>query len=128
MFLYGFHFRKSEPNKKKMGKKLSRVPSIYTKFFICLFASVLALITMALIVLVWPEETLQEVGAEKYKSLRLPTGPPVDIRNDSPLAGERDEMCTFHKCFSVYECGYNDQTKISVYVYPIQQVMYNNFC
>ncbi|XP_045197567.2 exostosin-2-like [Mercenaria mercenaria] len=104
-----------------MGKKLSR--SIYTKFFICLFASVLALIILAVIVLVWPEKTLQEVGADKFKSVRLPTGPPIDIRNDSPLADERDELCTFHKCFNVYECGYNDQTKISVYVYPIQQFL-----
>ncbi|WAR07680.1 EXT2-like protein [Mya arenaria] len=48
-------------------------------------------------------------------------GPAIVLRDDSPLADSRDELCTFHKCFNVYDCGYNDQTRISVYVYPLQQ-------
>jgi glucuronyl/N-acetylglucosaminyl transferase EXT2 len=101
-----------------MGKKLSRVHSIYTKFFIC----VLVLIVVALIILVWPQQAVQETEGDKFRTVSLPSGPPIEIRNNSPMALERDKMCIFHKCFNVYECGYNDQTKISVYVYPIQQV------
>ena len=51
---------------------------------------------------------------------------PVTITNASPVASRRDSECTFHKCFNVYECGYNDQTRISVYVYPLQKVCRNN--
>jgi glucuronyl/N-acetylglucosaminyl transferase EXT2 len=116
------HFRLNvKKYNREMGKQFTR--SIYTKFF----ASILLLFILATIAWLWPEDSLPEVGVEKYNVMKLPSGPPVDIRNDSPMAAERDEMCTFHKCFNVYECGYNDQTKISVYVYPIQQVRENIF-
>ncbi|PVD29021.1 hypothetical protein C0Q70_11618 [Pomacea canaliculata] len=34
---------------------------------------------------------------------------------------ERKSSCTFHTCVNVYHCGYNDETKISVYIYPIKE-------
>ncbi|ESO89598.1 hypothetical protein LOTGIDRAFT_124977 [Lottia gigantea] len=39
---------------------------------------------------------------------------------------ERDRTCTFHTCLEVYQCGYNDETKISVYVYPIKSYVDEN--
>ncbi|XP_052810735.1 exostosin-2-like [Mya arenaria] len=104
-----------------MNKQLTRSRSLFKRFFICLFAVLLSVLVVALIVLVWPQESPQEVHAEKQQTSRLPTGPAIVLRDDSPLADSRDELCTFHKCFNVYDCGYNDQTRISVYVYPLQQ-------
>lgn len=106
---------------KAMAKKLGRSHPLFKRFFICLFLISLALI-LALIVLVWPQENLQEVGKTQYQPQQIPVGPSVTIMESSPVAEERNELCTFHKCFNVYECGYNDQTQISIYVYPLQQV------
>lgn len=106
-----------------MGKSGGRPRSVfYKKFFICLFIISLAALVLALIVLVWPQDTLEEVTNGKYEPLQIPVGPAVEITDASPSAEPRDDQCTFHKCFNVYECGYNDQTRISIYVYPIQQV------
>ena len=101
-----------------------RMPAVYKKFFICLFTVVLTATALAWIVLIfWPQEDLIDYKYEKSQSVTsIPTGPPVPLSPDSPEASQRDENCTYHKCFNVYHCGYNDQTKISVYVYPLQQV------
>lgn len=88
----------------------------------CLFGVTLAALVLALIVLAWPQENLEEVDGGKYEPLQVPLGPDVEITAASPSAEERDSQCTFHKCFNVYECGYNDLTRISIYVYPVHQV------
>lgn len=47
----------------------------------------------------------------------------VVISPNSAQAEPRNINCTFHNftCLEVYHCGYDDQTTISVYIYPIQQ-------
>jgi len=100
----------------------------YKKFFISLFVISLAALVLALIVLVWPQERLQEVsGGKSSEPLQVPMGSSVEITASSPEAGKRNDQCTFHKCFNVYECGYNDQTRISIYVYPVQQVCHLSY-
>lgn len=39
----------------------------------------------------------------------------------SQSVSPRDTRCTYHTCFDVYHCGYNDKTKISVYIYPVTE-------
>lgn len=107
-----------------MGKPGGRSQPLFRRFFIWLFAVSLAALILALVILVWRQENPQEVDGNQYQPLRVPVGAQVEITPDSPVARQRDEMCTFHKCFNVYECGYNDQTRISLYVYPLQQVGY----
>ena len=29
-----------------------------------------------------------------------------------------DDRCLFHNCFDVYHCGYNDDNRLTVYIYP----------
>ncbi len=50
----------------------------------------------------------------------------VIVRNDTPLPRKRDQSCFFHTCFDVYHCGYNDDNRISVYIYPITKYMDEN--
>lgn len=104
----------------KAGKK---VRGSFKKFFIYLFALVLAAIVVSVLFILWPQEEADEVGSQHKKTVTLPTGPSIQISADSPVADPRDEECTFHRCFNVYHCGYNDETRISVYVYPIQQFL-----
>ena len=42
----------------------------------------------------------------------------VTVPKTSPLAKPADSECQFHTCFDVYHCGYNDDNRITVYVYP----------
>lgn len=94
---------------------------VFKKLYIALFATVLAAITLGIIVLVWPQESKPELVPEHKKPLKLPRGPPVQIHPDSPSSLPRQELCTFHTCLDVYFCGYNDHTRISVYVYPLHE-------
>ncbi|KAK3099014.1 hypothetical protein FSP39_025286 [Pinctada imbricata] len=34
---------------------------------------------------------------------------------------KRDTRCTYHTCFDVFNCGYNDRKTITVYIYPPTQ-------
>ncbi|XP_061193502.1 exostosin-2-like isoform X2 [Saccostrea echinata] len=38
----------------------------------------------------------------------------------------QDSKCTYHTCVNVFHCGYNDKTRISVYVYPLVQYFDEN--
>lgn len=48
---------------------------------------------------------------------------PVTLTENAPLVDIRDSNCTFHNfsCIEVFHCGYDDNTRISIYIYPIQQ-------
>ena len=48
------------------------------------------------------------------------------ITRKSTFPPEGDASCLFHTCFDVYNCGYNDETKISVYVYPQESYVDEN--
>lgn len=42
----------------------------------------------------------------------------VVVSKKSPKAAAAVRDCLFHDCFDVYHCGYNDDNRISVHVYP----------
>ena len=42
----------------------------------------------------------------------------VKLGKDSHRPKPADQSCLYHTCFDVYHCGYNDDSRISVYVYP----------
>lgn len=51
----------------------------------------------------------------------LPTVEPAQeivLTEGSQEAEPRDTSCIFHTCFDVYDCGYNDETRVSIYMYP----------
>ena len=102
----------------KVGRRMSPV---LKKIYIGLFATVLAAITLGVVVLVWPQESPPELVPDHKKPLKLPRAAPIHIYPDSPSASPRQESCTFHTCLDVYFCGYNDYTRISVYVYPLHE-------
>lgn len=94
---------------------------VLKKIYIGLFATVLAAITLGVVVLVWPQESPPELVPDHKRPLKLPRAAPIHIYPDSPSASPRQESCTFHTCLDVYFCGYNDHTRISVYVYPLHE-------
>ena len=54
------------------------------------------------------------------RSFPIPTAhPPEDVilTKDSTQSAPRDRTCVFHTCFDVYYCGYNDETRISIFIY-----------
>ena len=101
-----------------MGRRMSPV---FKKFFIALFATVLAAMSLGTVVLIWPEEKPPELVPDLKKPLRLPSASPIQIHPESENASPRQELCTFHTCLDVYYCGYSDNTRISVYVYPLHE-------
>lgn len=45
----------------------------------------------------------------------------VVLNDKARNASKTDTKCLFHTCLSVYDCGYNDRSKISVYIYPVRR-------
>ena len=64
----------------------------------------------------------EDDNSYEHKVLRhLETNEVVQIDKTQVNETERNSSCTFHSCVSVYHCGYNDETKISVYIYPLKE-------
>ena len=42
----------------------------------------------------------------------------VKLGKESHRPKLADQSCLYHTCFDVYHCGYNDDSRISVYIYP----------
>ena len=99
---------------------------MFKKFFMALFATVLMAISLGVVVLVWPHESPPELVPDHKKPLKLPKASPIKILSDDPVSLPSQESCTFHTCLDVYHCGYNDDTRISVYVYPLQEFVDEN--
>ena len=82
------------------------------------------LFTGVILLQFWPHssgESRDGAGGDRgeaagYRGLRY--GKDVVITASSPPARPRDPTCTFYTCFDVYHCGYNDDNRISVYIYP----------
>ncbi|KAK7476210.1 hypothetical protein BaRGS_00032564 [Batillaria attramentaria] len=73
----------------------------------------------------WPSEDIDDESVHRLPR-HLETDEVVHITRNSKNATERNVSCTFHTCMNVYHCGYNDETKISVYVYPIKEYVDEN--
>jgi glucuronyl/N-acetylglucosaminyl transferase EXT2 len=68
----------------------------------------------------WPftVDTNNSLPYLKSHGIFLEAREEIIIGENAPKAGQRDASCTFHTCFDVYHCGYNDDNRISIYVYP----------
>lgn len=53
-------------------------------------------------------------------SLDLSEMPQRLIEEDAELALAKNGNCSFWDCFNVYRCGQRDQTRIAIYVYPLE--------
>lgn len=91
-----------------------------TKPFLIL---VLSGMILAVIVIynLWIHSNKENTVGLKYLFLRSENSKVVELTTSSPVASSRDTRCTYHTCFDIYHCGYNDKTRISVYIYPINQ-------
>ncbi|KAL5009577.1 hypothetical protein ScPMuIL_011882 [Solemya velum] len=110
-----------------MGSKfrLARQLPLYHK---CLLASLATLLVILLITA--GTSFLLDNGKQAKEndllSLKLGEVEQVTLTKDNPSSTTRDKLCTFHTCLDVYHCGYNDETKISIYVYPLKQYVDEN--
>ena len=50
----------------------------------------------------------------------------VNLQNIATKPTPQNSNCTYHTCVNVFHCGYNDNSRISVYVYPVVQYMEEN--
>ncbi|XP_050417869.1 exostosin-2 [Patella vulgata] len=97
-------------------RHLTSSQSIY---FLLLLTTVIIICMMMLMVFVWSPSNFEEDQFRFSRSIN--TNEIVTIHTTQKIKTlPRDTSCTFHTCLEVYQCGYNDETKISVYVYPIK--------
>jgi glucuronyl/N-acetylglucosaminyl transferase EXT2 len=98
----------------KRGRGMLRMQHPYRKFFMFLFAVALFLVIMAFQMLwahnnnVNKKDQGMPHGHEAFMDITLTTEKPMPTNHS----------CLFHSCFDVYHCGYNDDNRISVYIYP----------
>ncbi|XP_014661845.1 PREDICTED: exostosin-2-like [Priapulus caudatus] len=88
----------------------------------------LALLGMVIIVVIaglyhfWPNSTSTHHDNRKdYIKHSLENAEEVVIPVDAPIPKKGDISCTYNTCFDVYKCGYNDDYKISIYIYPFNK-------
>lgn len=81
--------------------------------------AVVFLTLTAVCLFVWPADDGGEDSIHRFPR-HLETDEIVHITTDNKEGTARNASCTFHTCVNVYHCGYNDETKISVYIYPIK--------
>ena len=102
-----------------VGKSRLRGPRMaqkYRNYYVVLFSIILLGILVTGVLQFWPHH----IDDEDF-GFNLPSNEPlreVVIPKESPLPRKGEQGCTFHTCFDVYHCGYNDDSRISVYIYP----------
>lgn len=89
-------------------------------FFILLFSSLLVFLLLAVFILLWSNQE-DEITDDKFTILRTEKRSTLSSVAKDVNTSPRDTRCTFHTCLDVYHCGYNDQTHLSIYVYPLEQ-------
>lgn len=90
----------------------------HRKFFILLFAIICIFLLVMAAQVLWAHSN-SESGNDA--SLRMPNGrmdKEIVIMSKSLKPKAANNSCLFHTCFDVYHCGYNDENRISVYIYP----------
>lgn len=91
-------------------------------FFIVLFSTVLFLLLLSTVFLLWSSSEKSK-GNSAHSILREDNVRPLSSVSSQFSLTPRDTRCTFHTCLDVYHCGYNDQTKLSIYVYPVEHII-----
>ncbi|XP_014769129.1 exostosin-2 [Octopus bimaculoides] len=86
------------------------------QFFILILLFVLLLSA----ILFWPNSNKpSEVYHFNFQTAEKSREVKILSTSSQPLPHNQD--CIFHTCMDVYHCGYNDDTKISVYIYPFEK-------
>lgn len=86
-----------------------------------IFAGIAALFLLLTVICfyLWPTDDSMDDFVQRFPK-HLETNEIAFVSQDINST-ERKSSCTFHTCVNVYHCGYNDETKISVYIYPIKE-------
>lgn len=90
----------------------------YRTFYVILFLMIFACLIVALALHLSSYISLSTGDSQVRHSSSDEERSEVVISQDSVRANATVENCTFHTCFDVYHCGYNGQSRISVYIYP----------
>lgn len=67
-----------------------------------------------------PKDMMRHSSNNVRVSLDLSEMPQRLIQDDAELALAKNGNCSFWDCFNVYRCGQRDQTRIAIYVYPLE--------
>lgn len=109
--------------------KLTRLWLIpqFRLFYIILFCAILLGLIVVGILQFWPLSADQDLSSVFRQTLENPSlVKDVTIQKDSPRTNFIQYDCTFHTCFDVYHCGYNDENQISIYIYPLSRYIDEN--
>lgn len=68
----------------------------------------------------------EEDGRVRHSFKRSPGRETVNLQNLDSKPTPQNSKCTYHSCVDVFRCGYNDRTRISVYVYPVVEYIDEN--
>lgn len=68
----------------------------------------------------------EEDGRVRHSFKRSPGRETVNLQNLDSKPTPQNSKCTYHSCVDVFHCGYNDRTRISVYVYPVVEYIDEN--
>ncbi|ELU10993.1 hypothetical protein CAPTEDRAFT_157657 [Capitella teleta] len=98
-----------------------RMVNRYQHYYVLLFSIILLGILVTGALQFWPHH----IDEEEYDFMLRSNIPvrEVVIPTDAPVAEKSDQSCTFHSCFDVYHCGYNDDSRISIYIYPVTKYL-----
>ena len=102
----------SHPRTRKRIK-----PPKFTNFYVIVSGVIALGLTVTLILNFWPVTfEVEEIPGLDVREYNYQSQ--VVVNDLQPLPNPRDEACLFHNCFDIYRCGYSDNDKIKVYIYP----------
>ena len=102
-----------------------RMVQKYRNFYVILFTVILVGVLVTGFLQFWPH-SIESLDQPRF-SLRSATyQSEITVPANSPKPRKGDESCTFHSCFDVYHCGYNDDNRISIYIYPLLRYLDEN--
>jgi glucuronyl/N-acetylglucosaminyl transferase EXT2 len=94
----------------------------YKLFYIILFCAILLGLIIVGFLQFWPRSSNQDLASIFRQTLENPALiKDVIIRKDSARTNFVQYDCTFHTCFDIYHCGYNDDNQITIYIYPLSR-------
>ncbi|XP_046360738.2 exostosin-2-like isoform X2 [Haliotis rufescens] len=89
------------------------------KFLLC--SCVLFALFLVTFMFLWPPSSSKDRSLNRIPR-NLETNEVVQMASSNKIKiTDRETSCTFHTCLEVYHCGYNDDNKITVYIYPIKR-------
>ena len=102
----------------------------YSYLYWILFTAILIGLLVTAFLQFWPnvlDQKTEDIQINEHFSFSAGSyKAEIVLKNTSDLTKKRDQSCLFHTCFDVYHCGYNDDNRISVYIYPLFKYMDEN--